>query len=344
MRHLMMSSTHKSALSQALHRSHRLLAKAGSWTCAALCGALAFIASTGALASDHKSYPATSCKPVHGSNGILGPRPDGSVENDSTAFPLTVICPIVRDNTVTTGAWSVSVHVEDANNSGSVQCTGLSMGPFGGVVDDQASLPTDGPGTGAAFLTMALAQSAEAGYYAVRCVLPPMGANGRSAVNSYLVKEDAGSVGLTDRKSYTATYAEPLTSDLGPPPEIPEIRYDDLGGARTDNLATDDSWALPLVRDSVGPDTFWNLSRFRFNDSDADLAVTCWIFTYNENGDFAGAAASDGFQLVAPGPVTVDIEVHPNTQPYSGPISLFCTGLQADAHAVMYDISELTRR
>lgn len=336
MRHSILSGIHEMVASRGSRRSSRVLEWTKTWICASFFGVFALLIASHASASDYKSYPATSCRMVYGSSGSLGTRPDGSVENDSTNSPTTAICPIVRDNTVTTGAWSVEVHVEDNNDFGAVKCTALSMSPFGGVVSTAFSQTTVN-GIGAALLTMAPAQSAEAGYYALRCELPPIGASGRSGINSYVVRETAGSVGVTDRKSYPVMYAEAMSSVLDSPPYI---RYDQFGGARPHNPLAFDPWTLPLIRDSVGPDTWWEKSRFRFNDSDGDRLVECLIFSLNEDGNHV-PVASNGTQDVAPGPATVEVKVHPNLQQYSGPLSLYCQYLAVDVDAVMYDINEL---
>jgi len=81
MLHAMMTGIHEGALNQALRHSRRTLAWAGSWTCVVMLGFFAFVASTRAYASDFKSYPATSCRQVFGSQGILG----GSLEPGQTA-------------------------------------------------------------------------------------------------------------------------------------------------------------------------------------------------------------------------------------------------------------------
>lgn len=313
----------------------RIASRALSTLVVCLVGLVALLAGSEARAQDDKSYPATSCRQVYQSTGTPGARPAGAVQNDSTSAPLTVICPIVKDNTQTLGSWTIEVRVDDRTNSSSVNCTAVSMNNGGGV-QASASAQTTVAQTGLATLTITPGSSAAEGYSALRCSIPAVSSTGPSGIIGYIVRETGSNdTVVTDSKSYTATYAEILPGAVG---LAPFVRYDDVGRARTINANADDSWAMPLVRDSVL--TWWGRARLRMFDTDADLLVNCRITNFNEDGTVAGFE-SLGTQP-GTGATTVTVNQNPNNPLYGGPIPMHCRRLAADTTANMYDLREET--
>lgn len=293
------------------------------WTC--------FAAVT--VRADDKSYPATSCRQVFGSGGTPGTRPNGSVANDSSGSAMTLICPIVRDNTQTSGSWTVDVRVDDRTDTAAISCTGLSRSTFSAAISSNTQQTAVNP-QGFATLPIAVPSGSTDGYYAIRCTLPAVGSSGPSAVIAYVVRETGDDPTVTDQKSYTGTYAEILPSAVG---TFPFIRYDNVGRARPINAAASDSWFFPLIRDST--QIWWDRARFRFTDSDADQVLDCAITNYNEDGTVAGQL-SLGNQDFAPGQATVTMNQNPVNPPHSGPITMRCHDVASDTDASMYDLRE----
>lgn len=288
-----------------------------------------------AWATEDKSYPATSCRRMQGNTGGLGTRNNGTIENDSTATTLTVICPIVRDNTQSTAGWSIDVRVHDQTSSGLVSCTVTSAGTWGSIVH-QVTQTTNTLGTGLGTLTMSPTSQGLEGYSVLKCSIPPVAGGLRSKLLAYVVKEPSGADVSSDQKSYTGTYAELATAGAG---AFPFINYPDLGKAAPIAAAANDVWTLPLVRDEVL--NFWDRARLRFNDGDADLNVSCWLANYNENGTVAGLL-SFGPQSGAPGQATTTVNINAMAGANNGPYAMYCQGIAADVSATMYDLRELS--
>lgn len=109
---------------------------------------------------------------------------------------MTLVCPIVRDNTTNTSGWdSVEVGYFDKHSAAAIQCTAHSR-DFSGVAGwTQQGLSVDTPGTSWAKTNMIfdsmMAFSENGGYYYVLCVLPPMQGGGAppSGIAYYRVQE-----------------------------------------------------------------------------------------------------------------------------------------------------------
>lgn len=303
-----------------------------------LCGFAWLLPGSARAAIDEKTYPATSCRRMDDSAGALGTRPNGTIENDHPSFPLTVICPIVRDNTQTTGIWSARVSVVDANDTnssvGKVVCTAESVNKFG-ALHATSTAQTSQVGTGRSTLVLSPATQVVEGYSAIKCTLPPSDTLGRSRLVAYQVNEPSSGDSETDSKTYTGTYVELATAAAG---AFPHIDYTDFGLAKPDVMAAADEWVLPLIRDRH--DKLWDRARFRFNDSDADQVVECWIGNYNEDGTVEGFLSFGSQGGVAPGQSTTQVNANPMAGLNDGPLAMYCESIAIDVLAAMYDFRE----
>ncbi len=297
---------------------------------------LAFLltSATARAGTDSKSYPATSCRQVQGSGGSAGTRPNGAIRNDSTGQSTTVICPIVRDNTQTTGSFTVSVRVDDRTSAGGVSCTAMARAITGAVASTSPTVQTGNMPIGLGNLILTVPSQSLEGYSAIKCTLPPLQVGEGSGLISYIVNEPDGGEGTSDQKSYTGTYAEILLPFVG---LYPWIQYDDVGRAKMIHAAADDDWIMPLIRDSVN--TWWSRGRLRFQDSDADLVLGCSIANYDEDGSVVGMI-SQAMQLLA-GFATITVNQNPANPLYSGPMAMRCNDIQSDANVAMHDMREL---
>jgi hypothetical protein len=136
--------------------------------------ALLLAGASGAAAGDTKVFPATMCV-QEGSTSTIVRNGEGRVLNYSSS-PVTVVCPIVRDNT--TAKWySVAVVVADRSTAADVSCTAVSAqhdGLYGGFNPETKKT------TGADFdwwvsRTLVFApqsQERDNGTYFVRCTIP----------------------------------------------------------------------------------------------------------------------------------------------------------------------------
>ncbi len=290
-------------------------------------------------ATDDKSFPATSCRRQDGNAGQLGVRLDGGIENESQFDTLTVVCPVVRDNTQTTAGWTMTVRVIDnsANGmNGAVSCTTSSMRTFGNVVVDSKPAQTGAVSTGAATLVMSPTSQWVDGYSTMTCTLPPHGGGARSKLFAYRISEPDGGDSDTDQKAYTAAYAEIATPATVFPPFI---TYQNFGLAIPTAMAANDEWILPIVRDESTKK--FSRVRLRLTDSDADKLVECWVLPMNEDGTIT-PIAGHGSQDAAPGQSSVVASSNAATGLGNGPLTVWCDTLAVDANVAMYDVREKT--
>jgi hypothetical protein len=135
---------------------------------------LLLVGASGAVAADAKVFPGTMCV-QEGSTSTAVYNGEGRLLNYSSS-PLTVICPMVRDNT--TAPWqSVAVVVADRSTAADVSCTAVSAqhdGLWGGFNPETKKT------TGADFdwwvsRTLSFgppSQERDNGTYFVRCTIP----------------------------------------------------------------------------------------------------------------------------------------------------------------------------
>lgn len=151
----------------------------------ALC--LAAAAPQPAHANDNKAYPGSGCHAFGGDpdietgGGIAG---NAAVINVNGALDRTVICPVVRDNTINiNGTGNVWVYVNrSAVAVSSLSCTFYSTAAsFGGTI---FSVTRSTSAVGNVKLDFAVPNSSAGGPYSITCRLPPL-----SMVYAYLVPE-----------------------------------------------------------------------------------------------------------------------------------------------------------
>lgn len=136
-----------------------------------------------AEAGDNKAYPGSACV-AWGTSTDIQAELYSEVVNNSTTDDNSVICPIVRDNTTnSTGTGTAWVYVyRDASATSSLSCNLYSANAStGGLAFSDFNSTT---GTGNIRLDLQLSNSATAGPYTLRCILPPL-----SKIYSYLVPE-----------------------------------------------------------------------------------------------------------------------------------------------------------
>lgn len=153
-----------------------------------LCGASAY-----AFAADTKRYPGTMCMETGpGSYYDISYRDNGSVENASSIYNATVVCPIVRDHTGAGEGWSsATVWVDNQHPYEGVSCTFKVVAPTG-VLNQQTKHST---GTGLKTLTFSgnscsscIGDPSGTGYVLV-CTIPPLYRASTSKILSYSVTE-----------------------------------------------------------------------------------------------------------------------------------------------------------
>ena len=120
---------------------------------------------------DAKTIPGLACQPYYGSQSGDFNHYVSGIYNASNGY-RRVSCPIVRDNTVnTTGTWGVdNVYVYATKPAGSLYCYLYSYTAHGGFV------AADSAGTfavGNVTLRLDVNSSANMGFYAVYCNMPP---------------------------------------------------------------------------------------------------------------------------------------------------------------------------
>ena len=151
-------------------------------------------------AYDSKAYPGTMCQRTNAATtAAVRYDPDGAVRNLDPTVAM-VVCPIVRDNTDSTGMSYVDVVVNDGSRSSGVTCI-VSIRNYKGQAlvgqtahSDIAGISSDPDPTGlnASFVVMHDVQApTNTGpvYYSLMCSIPGVEAGQVSGIRAYRVQE-----------------------------------------------------------------------------------------------------------------------------------------------------------
>ena len=150
----------------------------------------ALIALTGAAeGSDRKVYPATNCQQDAQSEGTPYYSTSGVVYNVSTSEPLTLVCPVVRDNTVDGYAEFSVVVRNSAAELVSIWCTAESRYSSGGLYREDDRYLSTASGTSWERLTFQAKPAPERGFYQIVCRLPRHSGDYAPGIASYEVTE-----------------------------------------------------------------------------------------------------------------------------------------------------------
>jgi hypothetical protein len=125
---------------------------------------------------DGKVYPGNACQFREPGKVIFEPDVSFALGNGAITnvanIPVSVVCPVVRDNTKNTnGTGVVNMRVRGSQGQ-AVFCTLASRGRFGEFVKDQGK--ASGP-SGNQVINLDVAESAVDGSYHIDCLLPPGG-------------------------------------------------------------------------------------------------------------------------------------------------------------------------
>jgi hypothetical protein len=140
-------------------------------------------------ATDDKVFPASMCIRIFGSGGNPIYFGDARLFNSSTQ-PLTVICPIVRDSTLS--PWTrIEVIAIDQHFQQNVSCRGHHLNRDG--TSDFATAPTSTSFitgiTGQVLIIAPAPVDIDKGSFLVRCDIPPTDIGGSSGLASYFIAE-----------------------------------------------------------------------------------------------------------------------------------------------------------
>lgn len=168
--------------------------------------ALAYAVATPAAAGDTKYFNGTFCR-VSTPFGAVSIESfadynlDGSVANTHVAQTMSLVCPIVRDNTTNTDGWdSVEIGYFDKNTqvlpAQFIRCTAFSASFLDGSFNwNPSGDSVDTMGTSWAKNNMVFLDPGSAsfngGYYYIRCTVPPLQDSGAppSGIAYYRVEE-----------------------------------------------------------------------------------------------------------------------------------------------------------
>ena len=146
--------------------------------------------STTAMAADKKVYPANLCTPLHSSGMGQIEFSYSRIINNSTLSPVTVYCPIVRDedssgSTIT----AASISVYDRNNGDNITCN-LRAASASGSTTDYSTKTSSGYGSSPQTLSFSsVSMSGSTGPLYIRCQIPERDIS-TSRLNSYSITED----------------------------------------------------------------------------------------------------------------------------------------------------------
>jgi len=143
-------------------------------------------------ASDKKIYPASSCQVSSESvGGVAFYNDQGRIYNNSVNGTLTLLCPIVRDSTIS-DLDSVSVVVRNPQPEDvhvNVWCTIYSRHADGTLFKMQDRFLASSANTGWTTLTFDPLLAVDNGYYLLVCRFPARFGNSNTGITSYSVTE-----------------------------------------------------------------------------------------------------------------------------------------------------------
>jgi hypothetical protein len=138
--------------------------------------------------ADDKVYPASMCVKVF-ATGTVEYNASGRIFNPSSNSAVTVLCPIVRDNT--TAPWTtIEVVVFDQHPNLNVSCTAFSF-RRDGVAANSIVRTSAGSSTNAQTLSFGSVAEFDRGYFFLRCVIPQSAptSGALSGIASYFIQE-----------------------------------------------------------------------------------------------------------------------------------------------------------
>jgi hypothetical protein len=155
------------------------------------CGVLTVLALP-VEASDKKIYPASSCQVSSESDGgVAFYNNQGRIYNDTANGTLTLLCPIVRDSTIS-DLESVSVMVRNPQPEGhqvDVWCTLYTRHADGTLFKKQDRYLAASTNTGWTALTFDPILAVDDGYHLLVCRFPPRLGTLNPGITSYSVTE-----------------------------------------------------------------------------------------------------------------------------------------------------------
>lgn len=169
-------------------------------TAATLAVGVVTVALAAPVAADNAKYfNGAFCRVAFGYEGSnmaasLDYAPNGTVANLSATSSMTLVCPIVRDNTTNIDGWeSVEVGYFDKHTADAISCSAQARRFDGTTEWDEGGLSVD-TGVGWDKTNMIFDDptndSANGGYYYVKCILPPkQGASPPSGIAWYRIEE-----------------------------------------------------------------------------------------------------------------------------------------------------------
>lgn len=296
--------------------------------------------------TDKKTFPATMCRPTVGTAGTIKYETDGTVSNSSGTEALHLVCPFVRDATLTDLEEDFSVYVVDRHPTQDIKCTVSAHEPFGDIVPDQGLAyvkSSSGSASGTQKLSLTTEHQATEGYSVLNCGIPPTSSSGlRSRINVYVFEElFVNGEASTDSKAYTGVFGEQWVFTLG---AQPGFEYEEIGAAtRPPGEEALASWRLPLLRDVVASD--WNRVRIRAFDDDGapDADFLCNVYAYTEEGEVDGELSGFCTQDQTLGETTIEcVPFLPGVSPTTddGPYVIECLSVPQESTVFMYDLRE----
>jgi hypothetical protein len=163
--------------------------------CMCACGVLTFIALPveASMDTDKKIYPASSCQvSSETAGGVAFYNDQGRIYNDSVGGTLTLLCPIVRDSTIS-DLESVSVMVRNPQpnfvHDANVVCTLYNREADGTLFKMQERFLAASTNTGWTPLPFDSLPAVDGGYHLLVCRFPPRLGSFNTGITSYTVTE-----------------------------------------------------------------------------------------------------------------------------------------------------------
>jgi hypothetical protein len=131
-----------------------------------------FLSSGSPMATDRKVHNGSMCQPVFSEFGDDITSFSGGIINRSTNNFVSVICPIVRDNTQNTDGTALAFVNVRSSGGQSLNCTLVSRDKNGIFIEEKSASTTSSTPVS---LNVDVNASAVLGTYALSCQLPPGG-------------------------------------------------------------------------------------------------------------------------------------------------------------------------
>jgi hypothetical protein len=138
----------------------------------ALFGTLLLAAVNPAIASNAKILPGTMC--LEQGNTTFW-RPDqGNIATNTSSSQITVVCPVVRDNTLnSTGLYGLKVYCRNSSTGAAASCLPQALDEYGkDVPASPVLMPKACSSSGTIDFGTTLNRSVPAGSFIVKCTMP----------------------------------------------------------------------------------------------------------------------------------------------------------------------------